>query len=420
MGDRVEEIQREYAVLFNVAVYKQITVLAPQAARLLIAEPVKDLFKYEDQAIDHIMEITGGHAYYTQLTAHSLFNLWEQSHPDRITVDDVQAVLLEVVERGTVNLKFVWDRANSVEKLVMTAMAELLGDRIHPVDGRQIKRALEARRISLPIGEIEKALGNLVVAEAVAAVGGYTFAVDLMRLYIREYQRIEWVQEELSKDLEEMRAAGVISVEAPKRPIGVRAIVFASSALVIGVILGALLVPASPMSIIPSSEPPLLSVTASTPTPTPIPPTPTPTPIPPPPGLYAQEKCSLPPVEPEIKRAFILVCVESVLVNPGGQMRFDVSWEPQIEEGLIVDGQLVNALAKLSDEGNTNMYVIDDRGNRYDFVDLGGAAREETVIPTGEKATGWFLFSPPQDKARRFTFLDDDRDWAIAGIVLPP
>ena len=112
-------------------------------------------------------------------------------------------------------------------------------------------------------------------------------------------------------------------------------------------------------------------------------------------------------------RARLRLCVESVEVNPDGTMTFNVSWQAEIEEGLPVA-----ALVKQSDVGNTNMYVTDDKGNRYDFIDLGGAAREETTIPNGEKATGWFLFPPPRGYARNFIFIDDDNHWAIPGILL--
>ncbi len=116
--------------------------------------------------------------------------------------------------------------------------------------------------------------------------------------------------------------------------------------------------------------------------------------------------------------AKLKLCVESVEVNQSGEMKFNISWEAQIQEGLEVDGQLVDALLKESDIGNTQMYITDDIGNRYDFIDLGGAALEATLIPSGSKADGWFQFPPPLDQARRFTFHDDDNFWAIPGIIL--
>ena len=125
----------------------------------------------------------------------------------------------------------------------------------------------------------------------------------------------------------------------------------------------------------------------------------------------------MPPVGGD-ERARLRLCVESVEVHQDGTMRFNVSWQAEIEKGLIVGGQPVDALAKRSDVGNANMYVTDGQGNRYDFIDLGGAAREDTTIPNGEKATGWFLFPPPREGARNFIFIDNDNHWAIPGILL--
>ena len=160
-------------------------------------------------------------------------------------------------------------------------------------------------------------------------------------------------------------------------------------------------------TVIPTAEPTVEAVV----------PTMTPTAIPPEPGIYVFARCGLPSVEGE-ELAKLKLCVESVEVNQSGEMRFNISWEAQIQEGLEVDGEPVDSLLKQSDFGNTQMYITDDKGNRYDFIDLGGAALDVTLIPSGDKADGWFTFPPPIGLARQFTFHDDDNFWAIAGIIL--
>ena len=74
LGSRVEEMHQDYGALFSVALYKQISFLDSNAAHLLITEPIKGIYQYEGDAIQEITELSGMHAYYTQLICHSIFS----------------------------------------------------------------------------------------------------------------------------------------------------------------------------------------------------------------------------------------------------------------------------------------------------------------------------------------------------------
>ncbi len=373
IGSRLEEIQREFAELFNVARYKKISFLDPEAARQLITNPVKGLFGYEDGALEYILDVSGSNAYYTQLICHSLFARWERIRPNLITVDDVKAVLLEVVERGAPNLNFIWDQANPIEKLVLVAMAELMKDENHAVSEHQIEEVLKENRIALSRKELNTALVQLISREAIIEAGNYRFSVDLLRLYLRDQRRIEWVLEELNDAVEGMRRADAISAPKVKRPALMWAYSSAAFVVVIGALLGIFVIPASPLSLLGSS----VNLPA--------------------PGVYPNQRCGIDPAGVEAqRRARVKLCVESVEVNPDGTAKFNVSWTAEIAEDLIVEGQLIDRLAKQSDLGNVNMYITDNRGNRYDFIDLGGAAKEETIILNRETVMGWFLPPPTQ------------------------
>src|SRR5262245_14825703 len=51
-------------------------------------------------------------------------------------------------------------------------------------------------------------------------------------------------------------------------------------------------------------------------------------------------------------------CVDKVLLNDDGRLEFHVRWRG--------DNLLSGFIDKGSDAGNRNMYVVDDRGQRYD------------------------------------------------------
>ena len=123
VGTRVTQLQgRKFDVLFNTALYKEISFLDRQSAVALITMPVRDVFQYSEEAIDYILQVTSGHAYYTQLLCHSVFsNL--SGEWSVITVDDVESVIGEAMERATVNLKFIWDDSPFIERLLLLAVA---------------------------------------------------------------------------------------------------------------------------------------------------------------------------------------------------------------------------------------------------------------------------------------------------------
>ncbi len=133
-------------------------------------------------------------------------------------------------------------------------------------------------------------------------------------------------------------------------------------------------------------------------------------------GAYAIDRCALPPVD---QMAWVELCVQSVDVLETGELRFNMSWGARIAQGALTEqGTPANALLKRSDVGNSNIYVIDDQGNRYDFTDLGGASAEDTNILRDNVVNGWFLFPQPQPGAKLYTFHDDDNFWAIPGVSL--
>lgn len=150
---------------------------------------------------------------------------------------------------------------------------------------------------------------------------------------------------------------------------------------------------------------PVVSEIPATPTP---PPTQTPQPTPTAallqPGTWTfQDACVLYYPEPGDPLS-VQWCVESIQVRDDGKLWVNVAWIVDISRSRF------NYVEKYSDQGKTTMYLTDNLGNRYDFVDLGGAAKDpERVGFPGKTLRGWFLFPPAQPGAFSFTFHDDDQ-----------
>jgi uncharacterized protein YkwD len=206
LGSGLEEMEKEYAFLFSVGLYKKISFLERGAATALITQPVKDCYQVEPAAIDRIMQITSGHAYYTQLVCHSLFNRWQQEQQPQITARAVNAILDEVVERGLAVLKHVWEESTPGEKAVLAGLAAVMGDRNQPIKPQVINRAWQQHAVTLPDSERAKAIQSLIARDVIVGQDKYEFAVELQRIYLLRYERLEWVKEEIAPALREWRA----------------------------------------------------------------------------------------------------------------------------------------------------------------------------------------------------------------------
>ncbi|CAG0926888.1 hypothetical protein TFLX_00247 [Thermoflexales bacterium] len=202
LGSGLEEMEKEYAFLFSVGLYRKISFLTRDAATALITQPVKDYYQIEPSAVDRIFSITSGHPYFTQLLCHSLFNQWLQHQRSPIRVDDVNPVLSEVVERGLAVLKQVWDDSTPGEKAVLAALVAAMGKRSHPIGLAEIDRAWANLNVIIPENEKARAMRSLIARDVIIGEDKYQFAVELQRMWIQKYEKLEWVKEEIEATLQ--------------------------------------------------------------------------------------------------------------------------------------------------------------------------------------------------------------------------
>jgi hypothetical protein len=218
LGSSLQEMEKEYAFLFSVGLYKKISFLDPDATRALITQPIKDEYQVELGTIERIFAITSGHPYFTQLLCHCLFNRWQQRLTPSIAVEHVDEILDEAVERGLGVLKYVWDEATPGEKAVMASMAASLsnpGDRVG-IDA--ISRAWTANTSVIPRGEIAKAIKGLIARDVITGGDQYAFAVDLQRLWVQKHRRMEWVEEEIADAVQAWASPPAPAIASASRP----------------------------------------------------------------------------------------------------------------------------------------------------------------------------------------------------------
>lgn len=222
LGDGLEGMTKEYAFLFSVGLYKKISFLERDAAVKLITQPVQNLYRVEDAAQERILQITGGHPYYTQLLCHSLFARWQHTRRETISVADVDAVIDEAVERGLAVLKHTWEESLPAEKAILAGAAAAMrqtngANGSGAASAEEIGRALKAQEILLPPEEVGQAYKSLLARDLLIGTDPYRFTVDLQRLWINKYERVEWLRDELAEAVKKWATAARPPTLVPPR-----------------------------------------------------------------------------------------------------------------------------------------------------------------------------------------------------------
>jgi tetratricopeptide (TPR) repeat protein len=192
-GRKLENMQATYTAFFKQALYKKISFLNIEDAHDLITQPVEGIIAYEDEAVDHIYKITSGHPYFIQLVCHELFSTCQKTDTWQVKKTTVEEVLDAVVERGTVNLKFVWDEANNLEKWVLASLA-LFED---GMDLPTLEDHLRKERVRFTRQDLETALLNLRGKDVITE--NNRFIIHLMRLWLQQNRSMEQVRDELEE-----------------------------------------------------------------------------------------------------------------------------------------------------------------------------------------------------------------------------
>lgn len=176
-----------WSVLFNIAAYKPITFLSKQEVHRLMEEPIAGYnVEYDPLAMEHIMAMTAGHPYFTQLVLHETMVYHNETARSYLTVADVAQVLERIVERGEAHFKYIWAESTAEERAVLRGLSELL-------TGPDPAGVAKLRACLVDLGyesddRWERALQSLVDRDILAAQGSqnllYRFKVDLIRLWV--------------------------------------------------------------------------------------------------------------------------------------------------------------------------------------------------------------------------------------------
>jgi eukaryotic-like serine/threonine-protein kinase len=111
---------------------------------------------------------------------------------------------------------------------------------------------------------------------------------------------------------------------------------------------------------------------------------------------------------PQKSDAQVEECVTRIEVQPDQTLKIYFRWALR---SVTLEGVTIG-----SDEGNPNMYLLDNLNRRLDQVKAGGQAIEKITLINGQAKNGWFMFPAPPADARSFAFHDDDNQNIIQSI----
>jgi tetratricopeptide (TPR) repeat protein/photosystem II stability/assembly factor-like uncharacterized protein len=192
-GRKLENMQAAYTEFFKTALYKKISFLTNDQCEKLITQPIEGILQVERGVTSQIFNITSGHPYFTQLCCHELFSLCQRTGQLTISPNDVACILDDVVERGTVNLKFVWDEASDLEKWVLA----LLAASEEPLEQNALLERLKSQRVRFSYPDLASAVLHLKEKDVLNAKNG--FVIDLLKRWLQKNRTLEQVREELTE-----------------------------------------------------------------------------------------------------------------------------------------------------------------------------------------------------------------------------
>ena len=95
--------------LFKDSPYKKIDLLDKYDARQLITKPAEGILTYDTDAIQTILELSGGHPYFTQVICFAIFGRLRQQKKRTVGREDVEEIIEKAIEYGEGGLAWFYD-----------------------------------------------------------------------------------------------------------------------------------------------------------------------------------------------------------------------------------------------------------------------------------------------------------------------
>lgn len=159
-------------------------------ARELIIQPAAGALEYDYQAVKRILDLAGGHPYFTQLVCHLVYQHHEAE--GRVSARDVEGVVEEAIELGSPYFEWMWDSPSPQARAVLAGFAALRG--VHGILLEQdLKHLLGRRGAPSSLADLSQACKELVDLDVLEKLGvaSYRFRVELVRIWVKNRRKVD-------------------------------------------------------------------------------------------------------------------------------------------------------------------------------------------------------------------------------------
>lgn len=205
-SDRIEERSAEYwgRFLSKAVFYQRISFLTRNDTMRLIHEPLKGVIQYEEGLPEKIYELTAGQPFYTQVFCQALVDHLNEVREYRVTSEHLKEVTDQVIENPLPQMIFSWTSLTNLEKLALSAVAELNKEQVKPVESTDLLSFARNERIGYEINpsSLNETLERLFQHDVLckdAKQNAYWFRMGLWLLWIARMHSIWQVVDEFKE-----------------------------------------------------------------------------------------------------------------------------------------------------------------------------------------------------------------------------
>ncbi len=204
LGRNLTDLDSDFLATFKGGQTIKVSVFSRETTVQLITAPAS--VQYTPEAVDQIYALTNGHPYFTQLLCSLCFDqAQDQLTADTtqrplITAQDVTRLLPAFFSRGDNVFAWIWDGLPPAERIVASALADLLTDDEAVATEAEIEATLQNKGVQVILRDLQVSPKKLVEWQLLQQVGdGYRFLVPVLRQWIQARKRFADVRDELDQ-----------------------------------------------------------------------------------------------------------------------------------------------------------------------------------------------------------------------------
>ncbi len=203
---KIEQLTKDYwAVFFNIALHYFLPgKITTSGAEALIVEPVSGQLEYEPLAVTKIRLLTADQPYLLHIVCRALVDHCNQQAKNYVTINDVNRVLHEVMNTGSIHFDWIWEQLASIERALLAAIAKGSIDEGRLLTRKDIQEICQQHQISYTYEEIMDSLDTLQDANVIEAINDapmensfnntrYCISNGLLRQWLLREKPLEYI-----------------------------------------------------------------------------------------------------------------------------------------------------------------------------------------------------------------------------------